>query len=126
MYCITSFKVNICMRSEDEKDSIINLISLDTGMTEDYLFIGLIKKETDDIHYKLFEQINETLSIIIDKKDLLKELGEKFNIRYSLEIKFSDIEKEIENNRSFNIPEDVKSFIEEIGGYINLQSGYFD
>ena len=79
MYCITSFKVNICMLSEDEKDSIINLISLDTGMTEDYLFIGLIKKETDDIHYKLFEQINETLSIIIDKKDLLKELGEKFS-----------------------------------------------
>ena len=44
---------------------------------------------------------------------------------YCLEIMFSDIEDEIKRNTSFEIGSS-KYFIEEIGGYINLNNGYLE
>ena len=47
MTCITAFKINIARINDDEMYEIIDLIGVEPGITEQFLYYGLLKKDTD-------------------------------------------------------------------------------
>ena len=126
MSCITTFKINICSLNETEVFEVVDAIGIDAGITDNFLYYGMMKQDTDDLEYKLYNQLHDTLSIIFSKKELLKKLKNIYPISYIVDVKFSDIEEEIEKNTSFTISEEAKEFMEYIDCYYNLQNGYFD
>lgn len=122
--CKSVFKVVISLVGDTEVNYIINSLGVEPGISENFLYYGFIKKPTKD-NFFLFEQINDTLSLLLDKKDILIKLKKSFEINYILDIKFSNIEEEIEENTSFDIG-NAKEFLDEIGCFINLNDGYFE
>ena len=126
MNCITAFKINIAGINDTEMFEIIDTLGPEPGITENFLYYGLLKRDTEDPEYKLYVQLHDTLSIIYDKKEILKKLLSMYNISYIVDVKFSDIEEEIENNTSFTISEESKEFIEYVDAYYNLNNGYFE
>ena len=126
MSCITCFKINVAALDENEVFEIIDLIGPDAGITDNFLYYGMLKQDTDDLDYKLYNQLHETLSIVYSKKEILKKIKNLYPIFYIVDVKFSDIEYEIQNNTSFTISQEAKEFMEYIDCYYNLQNGYFD
>ena len=126
MTCITSFKINISPLSEDEMFELIDTIGLEPGITDNFLYYGLLKRDTEDPEFKLYDLLHETLSILYPKKEILKKLLNIYPISYIVDVKFSNIEEEIENNTSFTIAEESKEFIEYLDCYYNFCNGYFD
>lgn len=126
MSCITCFKINVAALDENEVFEIIDLIGPDAGITDNFLYYGMLKQDTDDLDYKLYNQLHETLSIVYSKKEILKKIKNLYPISYIVDVKFSDIEYEIQNNTSFTISQEAKEFMEYIDCYYNLQNGYFD
>lgn len=126
MTCITAFKINIARLSIDEVNEIIDYIGLEPGITEYFLYYGLLKRDTEEDDFKLYNLLHETLSILYPKKDILKKLLNIYPISYIVDVKFSDIEEEIANNTSFTIAEESKEFIEYLDCYYNLNNGYFN
>lgn len=126
MTCITAFKINISALSEDEMFEIIDMIGIEPGITDNFLYYGMLKRDTEDPEYKLYDELHETLSILYPKKEILKKLLNIFPISYIVDVKFSNIEEEIENNTSFTITEEAKSFIEYLDCYYNLNNGFLD
>ena len=126
MSCITCFKINVAALDENEVFEIIDLIGPDAGITDNFLYYGMLKQDTDDPDYKLYNQLHETLSIVYSKKEILKKIKNLYPISYIVDVKFSDIEYEIQNNTSFTISQEAKEFMEYIDCYYNLQNGYFD
>lgn len=122
--CKTVFKINISFIGDTELNDIIETIGIEPGISESFLFYGFMKRNTDDKFF-LFEQVSDTLSLLENKKEELIRLRKVYNVSYCLEIMFSDIEDEISRNTSFEIGSS-KYFIEEIGGYINLNNGYLE
>ncbi len=122
--CKTVFKINISSIGDTELNDIIDVIGVEPGISESFLYYGFMKRNTDD-KYFLFEQVDYTLSLLLNKKEELIRLREMYHVSYCLEIIFSDIEDEIKRNTSFEIGSS-KYFIEEIGGYINLNNGYLE
>lgn len=122
--CKTVFKIGISSIGDIELNDIIERLGIEPGISESFLFYGFMKRNTDD-HYFLFEQVNDTLSLLENKKEELKIIKNIYNVTYTLEIMFSDIEDEIKRNTSFEVGS-AKYFIEEIGGYINLNNGYLE
>ena len=49
-----------------------------------------------------------------------------YSIYYIVDVKFSNIEEEIERNTSFLIDLEAKEFINYIDAFYNLNDGYFD
>ncbi|RIA77784.1 hypothetical protein EI71_00938 [Anaeroplasma bactoclasticum] len=126
MTCITSFKINIARLSEDEVYQIIDYLGLEPGITEYFLYYGLLKRDTEEEDFKLYNLLHETLSILYPKKEILKRLLNIYPISYIVDVKFSNIEDEILNNTSFTIAEESKEFIDYLGCYYNLNNGYFE
>jgi hypothetical protein len=122
--CKTVFKINISSIGDTELNDIIDVIGVEPGISESFLYYGFMKRNTDD-KYFLFEQVDDTLSLLLNKKEELIRLREMYHVSYCLEIIFSDIEDEIKRNTSFEIGIS-EYFIEEIGGYINLNNGYLE
>lgn len=86
----------------------------------------MIKNDTDIDNFSLHQQLNDTLSLLYNKKEILKRLKEMYSIYYIVDVKFSDIEEEIERNTSFLIDLEAKEFINYIDAFYNLNDGYFD
>ena len=126
MSCITCFKINVAVLDENEVFEIVDLIGPDAGITDNFLYYGMLKQDTDDLDYKLYNQLHETLSIVFSKKEILKKIKNLYPISYIVDVKFSDIEYEMEKNTSFTISKEAKEFMEYIDCYYNLQNGYFD
>lgn len=126
MTCLTSFKIGVSHLDEKSVFKIIDLIGLEPGITDSYLYYGLIKRDSDDPEFKLFIQLHDSLSIIYNKRELLKNLKQEYNLYYQVDVKFSDIEEEISKNTSFEIAAESKNFIEYIDAFYNFQNGYFD
>lgn len=122
--CKTVFKIVISLVGDTEINYIIETLGFEPGISENFLYYGFQKRSTKD-NFFLFEQVNDTLSLLLDKKEELKKFKELFEINYILDIKFTDIEKEIEKNTSFDIGIN-KYFLEDIGCYININDGYFE
>ncbi len=125
MDCKCAFIVNVSLMDEDEVFDFIDEIGIEAGVTDEALYFGLSKVETDD-DFVLSKFVTESLSQVLDKIDILIELKKKYKCNYILNVKFSDIEEEIENNRSFIIDDKVKRFIELTDTYYNLNDGYFN
>ena len=126
MSCITTFKINICVLNETEVFEVVDTIGIDAGITDNFLYYGMIKQDTDDLDYKLYNQLHDTLSIIYPKKEILKKLLNIYPISYIVDVKFSDIEEEIRNNTSFTISEEAKDFMAYLDCYYNFQNGYYE
>ena len=126
MTCITSFKINISSLSQDEMYEVIDIIGIEPGITDNFLYYGLLKRDTEDPEFKLYDLLHETLSILYPKKEILKKLLNIYPISYIVDVKFSNIEEEIENNTSFTIAEESKEFIDYLDCYYNFCNGYFD
>lgn len=124
MTCITAFKINIAALNEDEMFELIDLIGVEPGITDSFLYYGLLKKDTEEENYKLYDQLHETLSILYPKKETLKKLLNIYPISYIVDVKFSNIEEEIMNNTSFIIAEESKEFIDYLDCYYNFNNGY--
>ena len=114
------------MLNETEVFELMDSIGIDGGVTDNFIYYGMLKEDTSDLEYKLYNQLHETLSIVYNKKEVLKKLKNIYPISYIVDVKFSDIEEEIANNTSFTISEESKEFMEYIDCYYNLQNGYFD
>ena len=125
MDCKCAFIVQVSLLDEDEVFNFIDTLGVSCGVTDDRLYYGLIKKDTED-NFILSEFILESLSVIIDKVDLLNELREKYNCNYYLDVKFSNIEEEIENNQSFILDDKINDFLKKTDTYYNLNDGYFE
>ena len=126
MTCITAFKINIARINDDELYEIIDFIGVEPGITDQFLYYGLLKKDTLDEDFKLYDLLHETLSILYPKKEILKKLLNIYPISYIVDVKFSNIEEEIERNTSFTIGEEAKEFISYLDCYYNLNNGYFE
>lgn len=122
--CKTVFKINISSIGDTELNDIIQAIGVEPGISESFLFYGFMKRYTDN-NYFLFEQVNDTLSLIENKKEELIRLRKIYNVSYCLEIMFSDIDDEIKRNTSFEVGS-AKYFINDIDGFININNGYLD
>ena len=126
MTCKTVFKINISSLSEEDIYTIIDYIGVEPGITDNFLYYGLIKNDTDVEDFLMHKQLNETLSLLYDKKEILKKLKEIYSIYYIVDIKFSNIEEEIERNTCFLIDDEAKEFINYIDAFYNLNDGYFE
>ena len=118
MTCITAFKINIARMNEDELYEIIDFIGVEPGITEQFLYYGLLKKDTEDEDFKLYDLLHETLSILYPKKEILKKLLNIYPISYIVDVKFSNIEEEIERNSSSTKIEDIINKIDSIDLYL--------
>lgn len=125
MTCRTAFKINIALILDEDIYQIIDLIGIEAGITDNYLYYGLIKKDTDD-DFRLHIQVNESLSLLYEKEEILKSLLNMYNISYVFDVKFSNIEEELENNTSFIIDDKDISFLKRINCFYNLNDGYFE
>ena len=45
MTCLTAFKINIARMNEDELYEIIEFIGVEPGITDQFLYYGLLKKD---------------------------------------------------------------------------------
>lgn len=126
MTCKTVFKINISSINEEDIYTIIDYIGVEPGITDNFLYYGLIKNDTDVEDFLMHKQLNETLSLLYDKKEILKKLKEIYSIYYIVDIKFSNIEEEIERNTCFLIDDEAKEFINYIDAFYNLNDGYFE
>lgn len=126
MTCKTVFKIGISSLDESDVYSIIDYIGVEPGITDNFLYYGLIKNDTDIDNFSLHQQLNDTLSLLYNKKEILKRLKEMYSIYYIVDVMFSDIEEEIERNTSFLIDLEAKEFINYIDAFYNLNDGYFD
>lgn len=126
MTCKTVFKIGISSLDESDVYSIIDYIGVEPGITDNFLYYGLIKNDTDIDNFSLHKQLNDTLSLLYNKKEILKRLKEMYSIYYIVDVMFSDIEEEIERNTSFLIDLEAKEFINYIDAFYNLNDGYFD
>ena len=125
MDCRCAFIVQVSLMDEDQVFDFIDEIGIEAGITDDRLYFGLSKKDTSD-DFILSDFIHESLALVINKVDKLKKLRSKYKCSYILDIKFSNIEEEIENNQQFIIDDEIKSFLEKTDTYYNLNDGYFD
>ncbi len=126
MTCKTVFKINISLLDEEDIYTIIDYIGIEPGITENFLYYGLIMNDTDVDNFQYHQQVNDTLSLLYNKKEILKKLKEIYSIYYILDTKFSDIEEEIKRNTSFLIDDEAKEFINYVDAYYNLNDGYFE
>ncbi len=126
MNCKTVFKINVSCISDEEVFSIIDYIGIEPGITDSFLFFGLICRDTEEEHYTLHDQLNDTLCLLYDKANILVSLKNQYNIYYSIDVKFSDIEEEIYKKTSFLIDDKAKDFIEKVDAFYNLNDGYFE
>ena len=95
MTCKTVFKIGISSLDESDVYSIIDYIGVEPGITDNFLYYGLIKNDTDIDNFSLHQQLNDTLSLLYNKKEILKRLKEMYSIYYIVDVKFSNIEEEI-------------------------------
>ena len=125
MDCKCAFIVNVSLMDEDQVFSFIDEFGVLCGITDENLYYGLNKRDTDG-DFSMARFVYESLSCVIDKADKLIELKNKYSCSYMLNVKFSDIEEEIENNQSFILDDNVLEFIKKTDTYYNLNDGYFD
>ena len=72
MTCKTVFKIGISSLDESDVYSIIDYIGVEPGITDNFLYYGLIKNDTDIDNFSLHQQLNDTLSLLYNKKEILK------------------------------------------------------
>ena len=125
MECRCAFVVVVSLMEENEVFDFLDDLGIDAGITDDRLYFGLSKRDTDD-GFQLNNFIHESLSTILIKKDKLIELKNNYKCSYILDVKFSDIEEEIANRQSFIIDDEIKQFLLDTDTYYNLNDGYFD
>ena len=125
MDCKCAFIVNVSLMDEDEVFSFIDELGVECGITDENLYYGLNKRETDG-DFSMARFVYESLSNVIGKADKLVKLKNKYKCRYILNVKFSDIEEEIANNQSFILDDNVLDFIKKTDTYYNLNDGYFE
>ena len=125
MECRCAFIVVVSLLEETEVFDFMDELGLEAGVTDERLYFGLSKRSTEE-DFQLNNFIHESLSSIINKKDKLIELKNKYKCNYILDVKFSNIEEEIENGQSFIIDDDIKEFLDYTNTYYNLNDGYFD
>ena len=125
MECRCAFVVVVSLMEENEVFDFLDDLGIDAGITDDRLYFGLSKRDTDD-DFQLNNFIHESLSTILIKKDKLIELKNNYKCSYILDVKFSDIEEEIANRQSFIIDDEIKQFLLDTDTYYNLNDGYFD
>ena len=121
MNCKCAFIVYTSSLGDTELDNFIDSIGIEPGMTEERLYYGLSKRRVDD-DFKLSIFVYESLSNIINKGELLKDLKNKYNLFYELNIKFSYDEDEIINVDIFNLNEEIEEFIKMTDTYYNLMT----
>lgn len=124
-YCRCSFKVYTNLMVDIDVFDFLDELGVDGGITDGCIYFGLREVKTDE-EFILSHFISETLSSLIIKKDILKYLKEKYGCSYILDIKFSNIEEEIKNNMSFELNDEIRSFLELTDTFYNLNDGYFD
>lgn len=88
MTCKTVFKIGISSLDESDVYSIIDYIGVEPGITDNFLYYGLIKNDTDIDNFSLHQQLNDTLSLLYNKKEILKRLKEMYSIYYIVDVKF--------------------------------------
>ena len=125
MYCRVSFKVYTNLMADIDIYDFIDFLGVEAGITDGCLYLGLMEKNTDE-NFLLSHFICESLSTIFDKNDKIISLKEKYNCSYELFVKFSNIEEEIKNKTSFEINDEIKSFISDLDVYYNLNDDYFN
>ena len=86
MNCKTVFKINVSCISDEEVFSIIDYIGIEPGITDSFLFFGLISRDTEEEHYTLHDQLNDTLCLLYDKANILVSLKNQYNIYYSIKL----------------------------------------
>lgn len=124
-YCRCSFKVYTNLMVDTDVFDFLDELGVDGGITDGCIYFGLREVKIDE-EFILSHFISETLSSLIIKKDILKYLKEKYGCSYILDIKFSNIEEEIKNNMSFELNDEIRSFLELTDTFYNLNDGYFD
>jgi len=119
MYCKVAFIIYISQLGDSELDNLIDTINVLPGITEERLYYGLNKVLVDD-DFKFSVFIHESLSSILYKGNLLKELKEKYNLFYELSVKFSDVEDDIMKIQSYILSDEINEFIRITDTYYNL------
>lgn len=119
MYCKVAFIIYISQLGDSELDNLIDTINVLPGITEERLYYGLNKVLVDD-DFKFSVFIHESLSSILYKGNLLKELKEKYNLFYELSVKFSDVEDDIMKIQSYILSDEINEFIKITDTYYNL------
>ncbi len=126
MNCKACFKIYTNSIGDDELGYIIESIGIKPGITDGCLYYGLNMVSTDDEHFQFSVFVHVTLASLFPKKNLLIELKNSFQIQYEVNVKFSDLEEEINLKRSFNLSDDTISFIKDIDAYYCFNKEYID
>jgi hypothetical protein len=122
MNCKCAFIVYKSAMGDTELDDFITKIGIEPGETEERLFYGLSKtKVTEDFQLSIF--VYESLSFIIHKAKLLKDLKDMYHTFYELQIKFSYDEDESYYFSDFNLSDEILDFIKITDTYYNLDTG---
>lgn len=119
MNCKCAFIVYTSNLGDVELNNFIDSLGIEPGVTEERLYYGLNKKNVDE-DFQLSIFIHESLGHILLKKDLLKELKDKFNCFYELNIKFSLDEGDIIDFDLYNLNDEIEDFIKLTDTYYNL------
>ena len=119
MNCKVAFIVYTSSRGDVELNTFIDSLGVEPGITEERLYYGLNKRMVDE-DFQLSVFIHESLSSVIDKGLLLKELKDKFNCFYELNIKFSLDEGDIIDYDLYNLNQEIEDFIKITDSYYNL------
>ncbi len=126
MDCRACFKVYIDTLEQDDVFDLIDMIGIEPGITEHCLYFNLKEESTESDDWQLSTFLDVLLEPLMNKKEVLKELSERYFLNYIIDVKFNDIEQEIRNKRSFDISDTLKEFIEYTDSYFNLNDGYFE
>ncbi|MCR4898418.1 MAG: hypothetical protein K5892_04245 [Acholeplasmatales bacterium] len=119
MNCKCAFIVYTSTLGDVELDNFINTIGIEPGITEERLYYGLNKRTVEE-DFQLSVFIHESLSGVLDKGLILKELKDKFNCFYELNIKFSLDEGDVIDFDMYNLNDEIEQFIKITDTYYNL------
>ncbi|MGM9970973.1 MAG: hypothetical protein ACI35W_01015 [Anaeroplasmataceae bacterium] len=120
------FKIYTYALNDDELEMLISLIGVEPGIKEDCLYYGLKRVSTEEDDFQLCLFLNEVLSLLLDKIEILTELKNKYSLNYVLDVKFSDIEEEIIQKTSFHLDDNISDFLKRTDTYYNLNDDYFN
>lgn len=126
MYCSAWFKVYTGDLGDYELDFILKEIGIEPGVRDGCLYYCLNKCDTLDEKFIYSTFLHITLGYLINKKELLIDLKNKFNLAYEVDVKFSDMEAELERNTSFALNDEVKSFIIDTEAFYYINKEYIE
>ena len=124
MYCKCAFKVYLDYDDDmDRTYSLIDEIGIEPGITENILYYGLRKVRVSTDSFNLIMLVNETLSGLFDKQELLLNLKTRYAIRYALDIRFSDVD-EFDDIPSTILDTNTISFLKNIEAECYINGAY--